>query len=339
MKCRSQIVVMMLVFLFLGERGICQDIHFSQFFNSPMDLNPANAGLFDGDLRFNGIYRSQWSSVSVPFSTISLSADAAGPFKLKNVGLGASLFNDRAGDSRLNTFQFNVTGSYRFSLNEEVQQHISVGIQSGITSRTIDPAKLSYDNQYNGLYYDPSLSNGETFARTSRFYPNLNVGIIYGQDLNARDHVKAGISFFNLNQADQSFYDEPDVALDSRYNFHFMGEFAIAEKWDLLPSFQFMGQGKFREFILGAGGRYIMLDQYGIYRALTVGIFYRASDAGYLYAGLENDDWKYGISYDLNLSELTPASRYRGAIEISVGYIIKQPELGKIRHRSCPDFI
>lgn len=334
-----RISTLVLTLGYMLSSAFSQDIHFSQFFNSPLDLNPANTGLFDGDLRFNGIYRSQWSSVTVPFSTISLSADAQGAFKAKNLGIGASLFNDRAGDSRLNTFQFNVAGSYGFLLNESEQQRITIGVQTGITSRTIDPNQLSYDSQYNGLYYDPSLSNDEAFARTSRLYPNMNVGVIYGQDLNSRDHVEAGISFFNLNQADQSFYDEPGVALDARYNLHFNGAFAIAEKWDLLPSFQFMGQGKFRELILGASGRYVMLDQNSLYRAFSIGVFYRASDAGYLFAGIDNDNWRYGISYDFNLSELTPASRYRGAIEISIGYIIKQPDLEKIRHRSCPDFL
>lgn len=326
--------------LLLCSATQAQDIHFSQFFNSPMDLNPANAGLFDGDYRFNGIYRSQWSSVTVPFSTISLSADAAAPIaKLKNLGLGVSLFNDRAGDSRLNTFQFNIAASYGFVLDESIGRKVTVGLQSGVTSRKIDPNRLSYDEQYNGLYYDPSLGNGENFGNTANVYPNLNFGVMYDQDLNERDHVQGGFSLFNLNRPDQSFYDGPSVPLDIRWNLHFMGEFQVAEKWDILPSFQFMDQHKFQELVIGGAGRYILLDDNGLYRAFSIGGYYRASDAGYIYAGLNYDDWKFGISYDLNFSELTPASRVRGAIELSVQYILKRPELEDVRHRSCPTFL
>ena len=42
-----------------------QDLHFSQFMNSPLLINPANTGFIpDGDFRLGANYRNQWASVS-----------------------------------------------------------------------------------------------------------------------------------------------------------------------------------------------------------------------------------------------------------------------------------
>ena len=40
-----------------------QDIHFTQWMFSPLNLNPAETGRFDGDYRVVGNYRSQWGAV------------------------------------------------------------------------------------------------------------------------------------------------------------------------------------------------------------------------------------------------------------------------------------
>src|ERR1035437_760607 len=59
---------------------IAQDPHFSQFFDAPLLRNPALAGIFDGDVRVQGVYRNQWSSVTTPYVTGSLNAEYKQPF-------------------------------------------------------------------------------------------------------------------------------------------------------------------------------------------------------------------------------------------------------------------
>src|SRR3954471_19404848 len=71
---------------------IAQDIHFSQFNRSPLNLNPANTGLFDGDFRFSGIHRNQWKSVTVPYKTFSGAFDMSTPFpNAENNLIGAGI--------------------------------------------------------------------------------------------------------------------------------------------------------------------------------------------------------------------------------------------------------
>ncbi|HRW89096.1 MAG TPA: type IX secretion system membrane protein PorP/SprF, partial [Flavobacteriales bacterium] len=98
-----------------------------------------------------------------------------------------------------------------------------------------------------------------------------------------------------------------------------------------------MAQGKFRELSIGGSVRHILLDRYGLTRAVRLGAYYRAADAGNLYAGLEYDDWTFGISYDINLSDLEPASNNRGALELTAIYIIRRRPLVPVRYKACPD--
>ena len=74
------------LFCFVNEVVFAQDIHFSQFANSPLNLNPAQTGLFNGDYRIMANQRSQWSAVPIPYSTFSLGADMRNPIRLKNQG-------------------------------------------------------------------------------------------------------------------------------------------------------------------------------------------------------------------------------------------------------------
>ena len=70
-----QFVLLCLVLMLNSKRLISQDVHFSQYNGSVINLNPAFTGFFDGDYRVNGIYRSQWTTVPVPYRSFSIAAD------------------------------------------------------------------------------------------------------------------------------------------------------------------------------------------------------------------------------------------------------------------------
>ncbi|WP_282456945.1 type IX secretion system membrane protein PorP/SprF [Chitinophaga sedimenti] len=81
--------------------SVARDLHFSQFFNSPLTTNPANTGFIpDGNYRLGVNYRNQWSSIPVPYKTMS----AFGDFQLFReqltygwVGVGGMFLRDVAG--------------------------------------------------------------------------------------------------------------------------------------------------------------------------------------------------------------------------------------------------
>ena len=326
--------------------SIAQDIHFSQFMYSPLNLNPAQTGNFDGAYRFAGNFRRQWSSITIPYQTFGFSADATNFLRKKNIGAGTSLYYDKAGDSYFSTLQFNIAGSYLFEIKKD-KQFISIGAQTGFTQRRIDYSDLSFDNQYNGFVYDPTLPHAENFANDGRIYLNLNTGINWVYKIEDRKIISSGVSFFNLTRPKQSFFGNDQIRLDRRLSFNIATEWKLTDKIDLLPATLFMAQGTYREFIVGSSVRYVMKDNRARYRnksdheyrAISAGGWARTRDAGFVSVGLDYDQWRMGLSYDINLSNLRPASLGRGGFEFSVIYIIKDILPKRLKYRICPDFI
>lgn len=316
-----------------------QDLHYSLFDMSPLNLNPANVGQFDGNFRFVGNHRHQWKAVTLPYSTYSAALDAKDALNLKNVNAGLQINQDRAGDSRFNTFMVNTVIGYSKYINTDSSLVISAALVPGVANRSIDYSALRFDSQYNGWSYDPNLDNTENFQRESRTYFNLGSGFLAQYTLDDKKSVQLGVGLFNLTQPRQSFFNEDAINLDMRWVIHGSADLVVTEKIAVIPSFQIMGQGTFREMLFGSKLKYTIQEMRGVYRALYGGAYYRNKDAGYLMLGMDYDNWKFGLSYDINLSSLRPASNGRGALELALIYILKiyDPEI--IKRRICRDFM
>ena len=95
-----------------------QDPAFSQFFASPLTLNPALTGKFNGDVRVAGNYRDQWP-IDNAFITSTASVDM--PI-LKNrlpenntLGIGIMGMTDRTADGILTSNYFSFSTAYHLS--------------------------------------------------------------------------------------------------------------------------------------------------------------------------------------------------------------------------------
>ena len=99
-----------------------QDIHFSQYLNSPMNLGPGMTGVFGGDTRFTGNYRNQWSRVPVPYTTFS--GVVENKFYLSKLKYdrfltgGLEINFDRQGTLSLTSLQIGIPISYTIPLSE-----------------------------------------------------------------------------------------------------------------------------------------------------------------------------------------------------------------------------
>jgi len=323
-----------LLLIFASCISYGQDIHFSQYDYSPLNLNPALIGGFNGEFRFVANQRSQWSSVSAPYSTYGLSVDAKRIFK-SPVNAGISIYQDKAGDSDFSTFNVGLGGSYGLKLDS--LQTLTLGLQPTFTQRSINYNKLQFDNQYNGSQYDASLSNGESFGNQGYSSFNLHTGLSWQYNIAQRKSVTAGFAVFNLFKPKQTFFSDQSIQLQNRFVFHANGLFAVSDKIDVLPSILFQKQAKFKEIIVGGEGKYHLNS--GNYKAVYAGIFYRNSDASYVTVGLDYADFRFGVSYDFNVSSLNVASNYRGGFEFSVIYILSRYKPEIKRYKACPDYI
>lgn len=317
-----------------------QDIHFSQFFFSPQYLSPAEIGNIDAKYRLNANQKTQWREVSQPYNTFALMGDGRFDFVPKEIGLGLLVSNDRAGDSRYNTFNFLLGGSYKYLLNESEKHTLQGGIQLGLTQISIDESALSFNNQYNGVVYDPNLPTGENLARNSRWFFNLNAGALYNFKPEERKKITIGIAAHNISSPKQSFFNDTGIKLPLRFSAYANADWKIADDFDLMPSLRYMDQGTFNEFIFGSAIRYVLMNERSIYRSVFAGYYGRFGDSGIAMLGFEIDEWRFAASYDINVSDLETASRNQGGFEFSLRYLFgKKINTNKFRHKFCPVYL
>lgn len=325
--------------LFVSITIQAQDIHFSQFYNSPLNLNPALAGNFDGNYRFAGNYRNQWNAVTIPFATFSMSADIKNVLGKKNVGAGVVFNNDNTGDSKFRTTILNVVGSYAIPFKKDSNQKFTIGFQTGFTNKTLSYDELRFDAQYNGISYDDGLPNRESFNASSQNFFNLHAGITYDNQIEERKNLRIGASLFNITKPKESYFNNQAIRVDRRFSGFASYQFPVHEKIDVIPAMFYMQQGKYFEYIVGARGKYILTEAVGARQSAYLGLFFRTKDAGFITAEYDYNNWHFGLSYDINLSTLKQASNGRGGIELSAIYILKLFKPNRYKHIICPDYI
>ena len=312
-----------------------QDIHFSQFNNSPTNLNPALTGVFNGEFRLVANQRSQWRAITQPYNTFSLAADAKNIYQTP-VSTGLSFYNDQAGDGQLSTTQIAVPVAYTYYLKKP-DQSITGAIQPAFTQQSIDYNKFRFDNQYDGTSFNSGLGNGESFSNTGKNYFNLHAGLTWNYRIAQRKSVTAGIAIHNIIQPKTSFFDNNNIELKRRLTIHANGLLAVHNKIDVLPGLFFGQQNQFKEIIFGGSGKFHLNK--GDYQAVYFGIWHRNQDAIYFTSGLDYGNFHFGVSYDLNISSLNEASNYRGGFEFALIYIFERFKPKIKRYKACPNFI
>lgn len=336
MKIRQLII---LLFVCCCVEVNAQDIHFSQFYDAPINLNPALTGQFDGSYRFVGNYRRQWASIANPFVNSGVSVDAKNPLQFSGVGAGLSIYNDKAGTGELGTLQILGSFSYVLPLNSDSSTHISFGLQAGYNRRQVNFSKFSFDNQYVNGSYQPTAPTGEQFDFSSINYFDAHTGVQLTHAFNQVHSSKLGIAFHNLLKPNISFSNQDEDRLARRFTLHAQHEWKITEEWHALPRLLFMNQGPHREFTVGADARYVLDNRWFSYRAVYFGLYSRIVDAAILRVAVDYDTWHVGVSYDINYSKLDRASNARGGFEFSVIYLIHKVLPKRKSFKSCPDFI
>ncbi len=316
-----------------------QDIHFSQFYNSPLNLNPALTGVFKGDLRFNGNYRNQWASVPVDYLSFSGAFDMKIMEGLLGKGLlsGGAIFNiDQAGDSRLSLSEFKLNAAYAYPVDE--LNAVSIGIQMGIGQRRFNADQLRFQNQFSGDIYDANLSSREDFSNTQRSLSDFSAGLNWHTQLDRmRTNVNAGISFMHLNRPEIGFLGAGDVRLASKYNGYAIAEIEVHPQVDWIAAGIFSLQGKYRETVINTGLRYHFPPRAGKKIAVQLGSGLRFGDAIIPNFEIFYNAWQFGFSYDINISDFEIATNRAGGPEMSLSYVITKVKPVK-SFKACPIF-
>lgn len=334
----------------LGEAGgvFAQDIHFSQFSMTPLNLNPALTGFYSGDHRAYLNYKSQWTgmgSKGATYRTYMCSYDTrllTKKFSGGYIGAGFNAFKDIAGDLSLGTTQFNLSVAGIVSINSK--QLLSGGIQGGIVQKSINSSAMQWDEQYDPgtNAYNSSLPSNDVASIPSHTFGDFSGGIAWNYNANKSSSNKSttyatnqlkfnlGLSAFHLNKPNQNlnpFNNGTTDNLYAKFIIHGTGLIPVASsKYQLMPSFAVYRQGPFFELNAGTMVRWIIKGEsrytgYVQGMALSLGAQYRYKDAVIPMALFEYSDYALGLSYDVNTSSLRQGTRGKGGIEISLRYI------------------
>jgi len=241
-----------------------QDIHFSQFYMSPLNLNPALTGVMNSQVRVVGNYRNQWASVlkSNAFSTYSVSYDqkiAVGRYDY--FGIGGTFWGDKAGQSDFKTLQGKLSAAYskRMGGYRSKSHYLVVGAEAGVSQRSIDFLNLQWGSQHNGEGgFDGSLGSGETFDRDNFLFADVSAGLLWFTVFDEYSNFYVGGSFSHLNRANQSFDSSQEVPLYSKFTIHAGAELMGKSRVGLVPGMVAFFQGPSFELNAGTSLKFLM---------------------------------------------------------------------------------
>lgn len=309
-----------------------QEPFFSQFYNSPLTLNPALTGISLGNIRVNTNYKSYLSSVD-PFTTIGASVDMSLFDNDKNPdfgGLGISIIQDESG-LNLTHQKAMLSLAYHNAIGQNGSSYIALGIQGGIDNTQLSQTSLSTQSQWTPFSgYDPNLSSNESFADERALTVDFNAGLLWYAFLNEKTILFAGASVFHLAEPEKSFFDEK-AKLARKYLGHLGAKLQIGTKVMLAPTLVYFYQNETHIINPGVAAEYSFTPMI----VGTIGGWVRNIDAFIVGAGLEYNQLAVGLSYDLYLDEGKTLSS-NGGYELSLTYHFKKKLKKKTRLMSNP---
>lgn len=313
--------------LFLvGEILHAQDPQYSQYFSSPLSLNPAFTGYHDGIHRLTSNFRNQWLGAGDPFTTASVSFDtrvAAERLNNNILGVGLMVTGDRTATGAYNSNYASLSTAYHQSLDEEGFQHFSIGFQGNMGTRTLDYNRISFNNQLTSRGFDLSLPNNENFVTQKAVYYDLNVGAMYNY-LKDRKRFFLGVSAYHVNQPKMSFLGSDLYKLPIRLTAHGGSSVLVNAQSELFVSAQYVQQGNVSNATLGMAYGY-SIEERNDENVFYAGLFYRHKDAVYPYIGYLFNDLQLGLSYDVNVTGVQTGNKRNRSFELSIIYHFFNP--------------
>ncbi len=343
-RIKKYIIITLILALGGGYTLKSQDIHFSQFYASPLNLNPAMTGLMQGCYRGNVMYRNQWSGYTNPYVTLSATGDAkllqnkllGGDF----VGAGLRFYNDKSGDAGFNITDIMLSGAYHKKLTENHQ--LGGGLQLGYVQKGLDNSELLFPQQYGQDAFNKNLPSGEDLENTDISYFDMQTGIFWSGRFTDRISGFGGGAIFHITHPKEMFLGQEN-RLDRRYLLHGGSRILYKENFSFVPNFVFMYQGGAKEVNIGGSVEYGFPNNKTPISTFSLGSWFRYSgngDALILVAGVDYQNFKFGASYDITVSPLqtVPQNNSVGAIEFSLTYEHPCQKLIESQQMACPRF-
>jgi len=337
-----KLLLIIAAFLSLNKVS-AQDIHFSQIGYSPLNLNPALTGIFEGDMRLTGNYRSQWNPI-VGYQTLAAAFDMSfynDDYQKRFFSGGIVLNRDVAGDSQLKEINIGVTGSYTHRIGRA--NYLSLGGMAAVTNRSFDLSQLTFVSQYDTetQSYNGNIDPNEGAFSSSVMLFDISAGVNWHYRVPKRykrTSFDIGLGVMHFNQPERPFLSEIDTEeLPLRWSSYAIGTFQIHDNVDILLQGTYQDQGAHRQLYYGGGVQLHLNTNYDEELAVQLAFNRRAKDAWSPMFGVRYRMWKAALSYDLNTSPFKVGTNKRGGPEFSLIYIFTKVK--PMEAKICPIYL
>lgn len=302
-----------------------QDIHFSQFYENGILRNPALTGIFSGDYKAGVNYRTQWSSISVPFQTMLATAETrmlVGREVGDYVSIGIAATYDHAGSISFNSMQLYPAINYNKALADGHRSYLSVGFTGGYIQRSFDMSKATFSTQYVGGEFNQLAASGENIQNVSMQAYDLGAGISFNSTVGPTRNVNyyIGAAAFHVSRPKQTFAGDNDLLrLDTKWSGNMGVRANFNNQFGLTLHGNYTVQGGYKETIIGGlvswqAGNSEKSQNFVLY----AGMFMRFKDAVIPTVKIDYNQYSLTASYDFNTSSLKPATNGMAGYELSL---------------------
>lgn len=313
----------------LSINAVGQDRHYSQFYAAPLNMNPGNTGVFNGDIRAYTLYRMQWFTVTNPFKTFTISID--GPVFKKKMrrddffSAGLEITNDNVGSPRLKINTYNALVSYTKYIGGRQKHDITLGYEIGYAIKSISTAGLTWDSQFDGTNYNPAYGVNEGGGGGTG-YLDMSTGLVWNFRTTHLFRSSLGFSFHHFTAPNVSIHGGSDRLIPKigvQWNIAY--KLSETSNTTLMPSIMAAQQGTSILLNGGCNIKYV-LEEHSRYtnfqtdKAFYIGVFYRFQDAAFVTFRYDYSYFSFSAAYDVTISRLTPATKSVGGFEIAITY-------------------
>jgi type IX secretion system PorP/SprF family membrane protein len=307
-----------------------QDPHFSQFFASPLTINPALAGNTNSSLRVFTNYRQQWLGNTTSYNSGTLSVDSRlfrdqlGDKRV--LGVGVFFMTDQSLNGYFKSTYASINTSFLTAIDDAGEHSVGIGLAGIYGDRRLDFSQLTFSEQFGSGGFNTALPTGESSLSNLKPYISVASGLIYRYRGEETD-IDLGVSGYHYNRPKQSFLsDSTGNYLPERFVTHFSMENYLSEKFSLSTNVIYQTQAKQGYFAVGTILNYGTMDE-GDGKIFSTGLFYRSDDALYPYVGLSVNNFQLGFTYDVTVSKFKTSSYAPRTWELSLIYALPHVSL------------
>jgi type IX secretion system PorP/SprF family membrane protein len=312
-------ILAIITFFCFFSKAKAQDPVFTQYFLIPETLNPGFSGFME--TTYGGvIHREQWPDLNLKIDTeyafVNTWSDRM------NTGIGVSFMNQRENITHYNFSQINANYAYRVRISDN--WYFRPAIEVGFGFKSFGFQNLLLEDQINirsGIINTSSIDPLLLNDKVSFF--DFTAGMVF----NTEDFW-LGISAKHLNKPNISFTETGNVPLDTFFSISTGYEFHLANFIDvswfpyetrMLVTSNYMQQGRFNRLDLGTSLMFesMFVGATAVTSPSKNGQYSHLVSSINLFTGLQYENLRFGLSYDLNTSKI---GKTGGIYELSLTY-------------------